>query len=523
MQFNPRQLHRQKIIRICVLSSLTTLMISCLLNGKWDWPILMNIIALAVLLVSTLFSLRLNLEGRSAIAKFRYPVFCAFLFYFWISLTLAYQSFSSAHPSEWMAWLVLAIICTAGSLASMSTSAGRVVPTFVIIGASVFIVVIILGMMSFRSPWTDLIALTNQNRLQAWFSNTNQLSSVFTISIPWLIVAWNILRSGKNRWGHLPVGAGLAIMLFALFLTRSRGAILSIGLGLLTSLIIWALARNKRNISIFLTIPAVACAGVTVWAYVQLGEYYLSCQIPAKGIERLARRLSGNPVSESIILDNLYMDDAKTESRETSSQLVELMSRLRRQQDRQRFFIREENSPDTGNTFLGRFSPDYLIHGRNTYRRVVALIACWYMWRDHPFFGIGPGNYSRYSHAYMVTIDRPLILSTHAHNLPMQMLAEMGIPGIVAWLCFVAMLAISFYKRSRERSSDRDYRADFLLGWAISAALIHNLVDITILYNPTKYIFPITLALYASAPYWSSRKRPVEGAHLSEPENLNER
>jgi O-antigen ligase len=72
------------------------------------------------------------------------------------------------------------------------------------------------------------------------------------------------------------------------------------------------------------------------------------------------------------------------------------------------------------------------------------------MFRDHPFLGVAPGNYPAvYEDYYIPPWREPL---GHAHNYYLNMAAETGVPGLLA---FLLMLGLAFRAlRRRIRATD---------------------------------------------------------------------
>jgi putative inorganic carbon (HCO3(-)) transporter len=63
--------------------------------------------------------------------------------------------------------------------------------------------------------------------------------------------------------------------------------------------------------------------------------------------------------------------------------------------------------------------------------------AGWAIFSDHPFLGVGPGNYPAVYEQYYIP---PWILSLgHAHNYYLNMAAEAGVPGLLALLLVLAL------------------------------------------------------------------------------------
>ena len=65
--------------------------------------------------------------------------------------------------------------------------------------------------------------------------------------------------------------------------------------------------------------------------------------------------------------------------------------------------------------------------------------------RDFPLTGVGPNMvprvYARYRPDYAVNKVNP-----HLHNVPVQIMAERGIPALLVWLAFVGTLAVGLLR-----------------------------------------------------------------------------
>jgi putative inorganic carbon (HCO3(-)) transporter len=69
----------------------------------------------------------------------------------------------------------------------------------------------------------------------------------------------------------------------------------------------------------------------------------------------------------------------------------------------------------------------------------------WWMFRDYPFLGVGPGNYPAvYEQYYIPPWREPL---GHAHNYFLNMAAEAGMPGLLALILVLAMAFRSLSRR----------------------------------------------------------------------------
>jgi len=107
---------------------------------------------------------------------------------------------------------------------------------------------------------------------------------------------------------------------------------------------------------------------------------------------------------------------------------------------------------------------------------------------------VGSGYYSAYAAQYAYDrLDRAFI-DYHAHSLPLHLMVELGIPGIIMWFGLITGIAIWLVTYFRQSQVNIIKDPGFFLAWCILAILFHNLVDVTILYHPLKYIFPVLLA-----------------------------
>ena len=74
------------------------------------------------------------------------------------------------------------------------------------------------------------------------------------------------------------------------------------------------------------------------------------------------------------------------------------------------------------------------------------------MIRDHPVFGLGPEmiqrKYADYRKAYPEAVNET---NFHLHNVPIQIAAERGIPGLILWAWFVGAAGWALWRQLRAR------------------------------------------------------------------------
>jgi O-antigen ligase len=143
-----------------------------------------------------------------------------------------------------------------------------------------------------------------------------------------------------------------------------------------------------------------------------------------------------------------------------------------------------------------------------------------HIWTAHPLLGVGPGGFPD---AYATTrLPGKEFLPTtlfepppHAHDLVLQVMAEQGVVGLLAFgaLAVAIVAALLRVLRARERWVRVAGRA-VLAGFAAFA--VHNLFDVTLLAGTGEYVF--ALAGLASALAWVSRTAPSPGAAAGAPD-----
>lgn len=111
--------------------------------------------------------------------------------------------------------------------------------------------------------------------------------------------------------------------------------------------------------------------------------------------------------------------------------------------------------------------------------RIKAWTISLLMFKDHPFTGIGNGNFhERYADYYTknpsLAIHENLF---HPHNLYLKLLSELGLFGLIAFICFLAFLII--YNRGVIKNSKNSFYKTFHTGFFISLIvfIFMNMLD----------------------------------------------
>ncbi len=137
---------------------------------------------------------------------------------------------------------------------------------------------------------------------------------------------------------------------------------------------------------------------------------------------------------------------------------------------------------------------------------VVERMAHWQaalsMWRARFWLGVGFGGYEAAYPDYRL-INWPIALG-HAHNYYLNLLAETGIVGLVAYLVLLGSVFVGLSRATR-RTSGWERGLALGLAGAWTHFLVHNLVD-NILVNNVHLHLGVILALSA----WVVRRRGVE-------------
>ena len=281
------------------------------------------------------------------------------------------------------------------------------------------------------------------------FTNPNQYAGWLVAALPAVLFLAFPGRGRSAPWRRVLGAAALAAGLAGLALSGSRGAAAGLFAGLLAMGLILAAARRRILALILAGLVLLALAGAAaglVWSYHR-------ARAPQAGIP------AAPPPPE-------------TPGRRTLLQTLGV-------------FGSEE-----------RFLTDLSIRDR-----LAALLASARMWRDHPWLGVGPGNFTRHARRYLPATQDRVFFETGAHCLPLQLLAELGLIGGLFWPAAAAALAIALYRRFRRAGPGSvAARAAFCLGWGALAAWSHNWLDITAVYHPLKYVLPFIAALAVAWP-----------------------
>ncbi|MEP6462898.1 MAG: O-antigen ligase family protein [Frankiaceae bacterium] len=139
---------------------------------------------------------------------------------------------------------------------------------------------------------------------------------------------------------------------------------------------------------------------------------------------------------------------------------------------------------------LATISGDAGVADQSLVDRAAVQRVGWAMVRDHPFFGVGAGNFTIAEPPYRRVVPE-LSTITAPHNVYLEMLAEGGVIGLAGWLLlysaalFAAVRALRLLRRlDRGPPSGATLLAlgtvSGLVAWALASAVLH-LADFTAL------------------------------------------
>jgi|GEM_PF-6444470 len=141
------------------------------------------------------------------------------------------------------------------------------------------------------------------------------------------------------------------------------------------------------------------------------------------------------------------------------------------------------------------------------------------MFKDHPFTGVGPGNFGLYYPKYE---KDPRFYSKFVHNFYLQALCEYGIFGFM-FFAVILFLIIKEYIKALKLSKNTKY---FPLIWGLVAgcvgALLHIMVHLDWLFSsPPFYFWAFTGIIFYYSNFLQNDKNENVGAYCNTPLPVN--
>lgn len=388
-----------------------------------------------------------------------------------------------AKPAEWVS-VLLALGLFAGTVVWCERTAKR---------GSWSYLAALLVMITVEVLWA-LQQFENSNiRALATTSNPNQLAG--------LVLLGAILGSGFSLLGfhrRRYILASLAtlstgVCLGGLFLTGSRGALFGLITGLMAGLLLLTAARRRwwifsslLGLLLALMVPLGLSAG-KAWQNYQAGWVGLDA------MKSLRELFSGN--MDTNVMMQRYFDFDDTAGLDSRDLLIAAIIEKAVNLEKEHFFLKVQPS-GYWSIQQDRLKSMFSQPGYFDMERLRALMSGFEMIRDRPLLGTGPGNFNQAAPNYLLVKNSSFIVS-HLHNLPLQMAAELGLPSLFFYFGGL-FLAGHLLLRQLTGKKRGEMAWCFCLGWAVLAIAGHNLLDITILYRPLRFILPILLGVWSS-------------------------
>jgi O-antigen ligase len=135
--------------------------------------------------------------------------------------------------------------------------------------------------------------------------------------------------------------------------------------------------------------------------------------------------------------------------------------------------------------------------------RVAMMKSGWRIIKDDPLTGVGPDMilqvYPHYRDKTAVNERTP-----HLHNVPLQIAAERGVPALIVWIWFIAVLVRDFWRRRHSLYPSLSNTGLAAIGAMLAAGLFE--------YNFGDSEFLMLFLVLVTLPYAAERE-PVEAVH----------
>lgn len=155
-----------------------------------------------------------------------------------------------------------------------------------------------------------------------------------------------------------------------------------------------------------------------------------------------------------------------------------------------------------------RLVADYGFRGR-----LSENIIGWQLFTDHPFFGVGIGNYEAYYQRYsqLLEID-PRKEDRETHNLYLEIAAETGVPGLITF-SIILVIILRGLRKARKTLIKADMKDDAKMVMAFNTGIIGYLTAALFLHAAFVGIFWMIVGIAFTVPQivkheLSERQRP---------------
>ncbi|MFA4835881.1 MAG: O-antigen ligase family protein [Dehalococcoidia bacterium] len=127
----------------------------------------------------------------------------------------------------------------------------------------------------------------------------------------------------------------------------------------------------------------------------------------------------------------------------------------------------------------------------------------WEMLKDHPFTGAGLRGYQTAMAPYHA--QKYIEVFIYPHNIFLTAWSELGILGLIAFVWIIIQFCITSYQSIKLNNRETDKLKDCAAFAAMSALLVHGLVDVPYFKNDLAVLFWILFAL--STPLFTDRQQ----------------
>lgn len=151
-------------------------------------------------------------------------------------------------------------------------------------------------------------------------------------------------------------------------------------------------------------------------------------------------------------------------------------------------------------SLTGRLYSTFSLSDPSNRDRVAMMKSGWHIIKDDPLTGVGPDMiiqvYPHYRDKGAVNERTP-----HLHNVPLQIAAERGVPALIVWIWFIAVLVRDFWRRRHSAYPSLSNTGLAAIGAMLAAGLFE--------YNFGDSEFLMLFLVLITLPYAAERE-PVE-------------
>lgn len=407
----------------------------------------------------------------------------------WVVLDLGVHGFRSAQPWTWQAWFTGVVLFWEGCVAirlSRQETARRYLLFLVLLGGLQGFV----GLLQFHDPQRFITPFLTPNgyegvRVVGTLDNPNQYGSLLVLLLP-IAMGGLIGHLGRFIFIRFCSAACLLLMLSGLVVSQSRGALVALVVGCLVWILLSGFPRSSLRWVGWGGLVAVCLAAV--FLVFQFSRNLFPAFVGSCMTSYLQQVHAGNREATPGL--SRYSDlngDGCVDARDL---VVASHEKFSVSADK----VPERSVSNPIGQFAGRLVSLAGHLDANDGSRLLSSLALFNMWKDNSVLGIGPGNYKVCIGDYVLCPENGMIVFTHGHNLPLQLLSELGIPGLAGFLLTLILLV----RWARQRiSASCPISSIFWCGMGLFILWANQFLDISVWYLPFKYVVPFLFGFLA--------------------------